>query len=225
MTERTREILTAAVDYHVKTGEPITSANLYEKYDFGIKPAMIRWELNELTEDGYLYQNHPSGGRFPTNAAYKFFAELSLSRASNQVRGLDNYRSAVKAGEMQSLLNMVSEELKVMALGYDENNKHAYRTPFHNFLENLEASQAVDVVSAIEECERLADELSTKDFFGVNGDLQIFIGRSPILRSDNLSLIASRVATSQGEWSLFLIGPKRMDYDKPIRIFKQLKRI
>jgi transcriptional regulator of heat shock response len=225
MTDRTREILEAAVDYHIKTGEPITSANLYAEYDFGIKPAMIRWELNQLTEDGFLYQNHPSGGRFPTNAAYKFFAELSLVRAGTQVRSLNQYRSAVRAGEMQNLLNMVSEELKVMALGYDETRKHSYRTPFHNFLENLEANQAEEVVSAIEECERLADELSSKNFFGTNEDLRIFIGRSPVLRSDNLSMIASRVETDRGEWSLFLIGPKRMDYDKPIRIFKQLKKI
>lgn len=224
MTDRTREILAAAVDHHIKTGEPITSANLYAQYDFGIKPAMIRWELNELTEGGYLYQNHPSGGRFPTNAAYKFFAEKSLAQAEGRVRGLNVYQSAVRSGEMQSLLNLVSDELKVMALGYDAARRQTYRTPFHNFLASLEANQAADVVSAIEECERLAGQLDPGGFFEADEDLQIFIGRSPVLHSDNLSLIASRVSTEQGDWSLFLIGPKRMDYDKPIRIFKQLKR-
>ncbi len=225
MTERNRQVLEAAVEYHIKTGEPITSSNLYEGYDFGIKPAMIRWELNELTEAGYFYQNHPSGGRFPTNLAYKFFAERSLGRAEERVRGLDTYQSAVREGEMQSLLNMASEEFKVMALGYDENKKHSYRTPFHNFLENLEASQAEDIISAIEECERLAEAISSQNLFEADEDLRIFIGRSPVLRSDNLSLIASRVETERGEWSLFLIGPKRMDYQKPIKIFKQLKNI
>lgn len=52
MRERTKEILEAGVRQFIKTGLPITSERLFEEYDFGIKPAMIRCELNALDEEG-----------------------------------------------------------------------------------------------------------------------------------------------------------------------------
>ena len=75
LKERTLDILEASVRDFIETGNPVTSERLYRKYDFGIKPAMIRWELHDLAKQNYLCQNHPSGGRIPSDKAYKFFVE------------------------------------------------------------------------------------------------------------------------------------------------------
>ena len=52
MRDRTRTILEAGIMEFIRTGLPITSERLFEEYDFGIKPAMIRCELNALDDDG-----------------------------------------------------------------------------------------------------------------------------------------------------------------------------
>ena len=48
MTDRTAQILEAAIQEYINTGDPVSSGLLYDRYDFGIKPAMIRLELDEL---------------------------------------------------------------------------------------------------------------------------------------------------------------------------------
>ena len=68
MTDRTAQILEAAIQEFINTGEPVSSGLLYDRYDFGIKPAMIRLELDELEDGGYLEQPHHSAGRVPTDS-------------------------------------------------------------------------------------------------------------------------------------------------------------
>ena len=79
MNERTAQILEAAIQGFINTGEPVSSGWLFDHYDFGIKPAMIRLELDKLEDDGYLEQPHHSAGRVPTDVGYEFFAKQLLS--------------------------------------------------------------------------------------------------------------------------------------------------
>jgi transcriptional regulator of heat shock response len=52
---------------------------------------------------------------------------------------------------------------------------------------------------------------------------QIFIGKkSPLTTSDNLSVVGGNFQIGGETISIFAIGPKRMDYKKVIRIFKNL---
>ena len=84
MRDRTQSILEASVREFIKTGKPITSEILYDVYDFGIKPAMIRLELGDLSSDGFFYQTHPSGGRYPTDKAYKYFVDSIIEKKSKK---------------------------------------------------------------------------------------------------------------------------------------------
>ena len=52
---------------------------------------------------------------------------------------------------------------------------------------------------------------------------QIFIGKkSPLTTSDDLSVVGGNYQIGDATISIFAIGPKRMDYKKVIRIFKNL---
>jgi transcriptional regulator of heat shock response len=52
---------------------------------------------------------------------------------------------------------------------------------------------------------------------------KVFIGKkSPLTRSENLSVIGGNYRVDGETISIFAIGPKRMDYKKVIRIFKSL---
>ncbi len=45
MTDRTAQIFEAAIQEFINTGDPVSSGLLYDRYDFGIKPAMIGLSL------------------------------------------------------------------------------------------------------------------------------------------------------------------------------------
>ena len=73
LTERGQQILEAVIQGFIDTKEPVSSGWLYDQYDFGIKPAMIRLELDTLEDEGYLEQPYHSAGRIPTDAGYELF--------------------------------------------------------------------------------------------------------------------------------------------------------
>ena len=76
-TKRKREIMLKAVDEYIKTAQPITSGQLNVFFK-DISSATIRNELNALESMGYLKQLHTSGGRIPTNLAYREYVNSLL---------------------------------------------------------------------------------------------------------------------------------------------------
>ena len=75
MDKRTVEILESVIRNFIKNGDAVSSKELYQERGFGVKPATIRAELNKLTKQGYLRQPHTSGGRVPTDRAYRFYVD------------------------------------------------------------------------------------------------------------------------------------------------------
>ncbi len=83
---RGQTILSAVVNEHFVTGEPVGSKTIAEKFanSSGLSPASIRNVMAELEELGLLEQPHTSAGRVPTDKGYRFFVDnllgiLSLS--------------------------------------------------------------------------------------------------------------------------------------------------
>ena len=83
---RGQTILSAVVNEHFVTGEPVGSKTIAEKFanSSGLSPASIRNVMAELEELGLLEQPHTSAGRIPTDKGYRFFVDnllgiLSLS--------------------------------------------------------------------------------------------------------------------------------------------------
>ena len=83
---RGRSILTAIINEHFVTGEPVGSKTIAEKFAnaSGLSPASIRSAMGELEDLGLLEQPHTSAGRVPTDKGYRFYVDnllgvLSLS--------------------------------------------------------------------------------------------------------------------------------------------------
>lgn len=73
--EREKEVLMGLVELFLLTGKPVGSNTLKENGFDNISSATIRNYFANLEKEGYLKQQHASGGRTPTNAAYKLYAE------------------------------------------------------------------------------------------------------------------------------------------------------
>jgi heat-inducible transcriptional repressor len=76
--DRERKVLLGLVDYYIKTGKPVGSNTLKEAGFEELSSATIRNYFAHLEEEGYLTQPHSSGGRLPTNLAYRTYAHSYL---------------------------------------------------------------------------------------------------------------------------------------------------
>lgn len=88
MTQARRmQVLRAVVEDYIHTQEPVGSATLIERHDFGVSSATIRKDMSALEQEGYLDQPHTSAGRIPTESAYRYFVDTLGGNESLRATG------------------------------------------------------------------------------------------------------------------------------------------
>jgi heat-inducible transcriptional repressor len=120
---RGRTILSAIINEHFLTGEPVGSKSVAEKFAnaSGMSPATIRSVMGELEELGLLEQPHTSAGRVPTDRGYRFFVDnllgvLSISNEDLQRIGDEYGLSIGELGETPDrLMERTSQLLSVLS--------------------------------------------------------------------------------------------------------------
>ncbi len=87
-------ILSAIINEHLVTGEPIGSKIIAEKFAnaAGLSSATIRNVMSELEDLGLVEQPHTSAGRIPTDKGYRFFVDnlIGVLTLSNEDLSLIN---------------------------------------------------------------------------------------------------------------------------------------
>lgn len=71
---REQAVLLGLVDLYIRTGQPVGSNTLKESVFQHLSSATLRNYFVHLEEEGYLTQQHSSGGRIPTAAAFRLYA-------------------------------------------------------------------------------------------------------------------------------------------------------
>lgn len=89
LDQRRAKVLRSLVESFIKTGEPVASRLLVERYGMGVSSATIRNDLAALEDQGYVFHPHTSSGRIPTDQGYRFFVDSlsgigALARAQRQ---------------------------------------------------------------------------------------------------------------------------------------------
>lgn len=228
MRERAGVILEHAIHEFIRTGLPITSEQLYRSGAFGIKPAMIRLELGALSDDGFFYQNHPSGGRFPTDKAYRFFAEQVLAEKQKQLQRNSAFSVLAErflSDAREHFIECVARYMNALSVGYDSGRDKMYESGFRELMKRLDIEDKESIVGIAEDFESLPKRLSeAHSWLDAPEELwpQIFVGQSPITRSKHLSVIAGKVVHGRESFMLIVVGPKRTDYRKPLQLFKSI---
>ena len=82
LDERKAAILRAIVSYYVRSGEPVGSKTIVERFHLPVSPATVRNEMGALEQAGYLLQPHTSAGRIPTDAGYRYFVDAWANETS-----------------------------------------------------------------------------------------------------------------------------------------------
>lgn len=114
---RERKVLIGLIEHYIKTGRPVGS-NVLKEAEFGeLSSATIRNYFASLEEDGYLTQQHSSGGRIPTNLAYRLYVEEYIHAGeANQsdVEKLQPLRTE-ETRELAAYLQHAAEHLSQLA--------------------------------------------------------------------------------------------------------------
>ncbi len=83
---RKDQVLKCIVDEFIKTGEPVGSKTLIEKYCLDCSSATIRNTMADLEKDGMIEKTHVSSGRVPSAKAYQYYLDhLDSQSLANSV--------------------------------------------------------------------------------------------------------------------------------------------
>ena len=219
MEERKKLILNTIIKEHIKSGVPVGSEILVEKYKLDFSPATVRNEMAELEDQGFIKQPYTSAGRIPTETAYNFYLEnLSDKKlAEAERRILDkllktkdefNFKQAAK------ILAKISQTAVFWA--FQRNN--LYYTGISNLLHQPEFSQSKLIYNISEIIDRL-DEIIDDIFDELKLGEQILLGsKNPF--DPNCSTVIAKYKLDGNFGLIGLLGPVRMNYEKNLALIK-----
>src|SRR3989344_8591120 len=229
---RTKSILEAGIREFIETGEPITSEKLYKKYDFGIKQAMIRWELHDLAEAIYFLQQHPSGGRIPSDKAYRFFVKEIVSGMERERLEEEGETEEIARyfarGENAKFVKQLAESLGVFGLCYEQERNMVHRSGIAELFEAIEMGNREEMRALVEDLDKISDRMEEKKIWWEEETEwpQVFIGKSPFTKSNQLSVVIRKISKKEtGNVIVMAIGPKRMDYETSLKLFEYLNQL
>ncbi len=124
--EREHKILMEVIEYYIKTGKPVGSHTLQDETILDISSATIRNYFASLEEEGYLKQQHTSGGRIPQAKGYSLYAATILRELEQKpslhpdfdfiLRLFENLEPGDLISSIQAMTSEIARKLGVAAL-------------------------------------------------------------------------------------------------------------
>lgn len=225
LNQRQKDILKAVVLEFLKDGQPISSLRLYKNYDLGIKPAMIRKELESLKDKGYLTQPYYSSGRIPSDLAYNFIIKNFIENNNEAV--VDKFLiNLLKRMELQEAAYYLANKLNILSVVIDLIKKDfIYRSGLEYLIEDvgwIDTDELKNIIKNIEYLNKKVDDLNK--IFKNKNFIKIFVGKNPFIKNDSLSIIMADYFLNNRRILVAAIGSKRINYEKIYCIFKGLKQ-
>ncbi len=233
-------LLASIIKEYIGTAEPISSKFLEKMGFFDLSSATIRAEMNELEGLGYLAQLHTSGGRVPTDRAYRFFVdnlmdETGLEPAADCKRKIKKalYETDSDPREISKtvaqLLSELSDNLVIAGVPERADFFKVGLSSLFEFPEFREFEKALRLTNFFDEFEDMFSRLEG-EFWGEPApfakdsmeDIRIFIGKENPVRNirDETVMLAKYNLPHNFRGSLTLVGPTRMDYGKNIGLIR-----
>lgn len=219
---------------HIKTGVPVGSTGLVEKYDLGVSSATIRNEMADLEEEGYIMQPHTSAGRIPTEKAYDFFLEdLKPKKVGDNIVSLfEELLREKEEADFKKVAKALSE-MTNSAVFWAFHKHNLYYTGISNLFKQPEFLSInskmptdrnyeliYDISSVIDRMEDIIDDIFEK----INDGENIWLGsKNPFGNFCGSIVIKYKLKDRVGVFGL--LGPMRMDYEKNIGIMRHIQKL
>ncbi len=231
MNERQIKIFVAVIEEYTKTGLPVGSSVLVDKYNFEVSAATLRSDMVKLESEGLLHQPHTSAGRVPTDLGYRYFVEdimpeRELSRKEQQMMQKELLQLRAQNSRLtRTTAKLLSTLSGYVAISGVPCNNDFSECGLRSLLSDVDADN-MDEICALaesldyidEKCDDLMAELS-------DGETKIFIGEeNPISKTQNYSMVVSQYEQNGEKGIVALIGPKNMKYEKNKSLIDQVKK-
>jgi heat-inducible transcriptional repressor len=222
MDDRKLTILNTIIKEHIKTGAPVGSGVLVDKYKLDISPATVRNEMAELEEEGYIIQPHTSAGRVPTEKAFGLYIS-TLKEKQLSDKDAEILKKILKDSEEMSFKQAAKEMARISgnAIFWAFHKNNLYYTGISNLFSQPEFSQPnliYDISAIIDRMDEIID-----DIFGeIKEETGILVGsNNPFC--DICSVVLTKYKKN-GKIGLFgVLGPMRMDYEKSLALVEYVK--
>lgn len=204
---------------HIKSGVPIGSSVLVDKYKLDLSPATVRNEMSDLEEDGYIRQPHTSAGRVPTEKAYRLYienlSEKKIASEENSVlskilhsKNEHSFKLAAKA------LAMFSQAAVFWAI----HRRNLYYTGISNLIsqpEFRENNLIYDISLIVDRMEEIIDDNFDRLGYGA----QILLGADNPF-SKHCSSVLAKYKLGGNIGLVGVLGPMRMNYERNFSLIK-----
>lgn len=228
ITDRQTGILNSIITEYIDLAHPVSSQLLEKKYDFGIRPASIRIEMQKLTDKGYLQQPHISSGRVPTDKGYRLFVDNIVEKESKENDFEKDFFTKLETEDNIKFIQSVTKQLADLssnfALSYLPEEKIFWKEGWESVLREPEFREEKFVFNFTQFLEKLEEDI---DGLKVDSGIKIYIGKeSPFPRIRDFSIICSRCHFPNNEEGIIsILGPKRMAYDRNISLINSLTKL
>jgi len=224
MDERKGLILSTIIMEHIKTGAPVGSGVLVEKYELDVSPATVRNDMMVLEEEGYIVQPHTSAGRVPTEKAYYLFLESLGNKKINKNDESDLkvvLDSKDEANFKETAKKLV--DLTGTAVFWAFHRHNVYYTGISNLFQQPEFAE-INVIYDISGVIDRIDEIVDGMFDQVDIGIHTLIGtENPFGHMFGTIMAKYRL---KGKTGIFgIVGPMRMDYARNLALTEFINNV
>lgn len=241
-TKRQGKLLNFIIKEYVKTAKPVGSVLVAKKANFDLSPASLRSEMYELEQAGYLSQLHTSGGRVPTDKAYRYFVDNLI--LNNEFEPVSDEKKKIKTAinstedprrlnkNIARILSDLSDNVVITKI-FDPafSRKSGAGDPdFYKiglaslveFPEFREMERIFEMTNLFDRFESMFSRIEKYFFSQFEDEFNILIGNeNPLDHIRNETMILAKYSLPDGlRGSLTMIGPTRMNYERNIGLVK-----
>jgi len=231
MNKRQANILEVVIREYQKTGQPVASGILVEKYNLKLSPATIRAEMLALDDEGLLVQPHTSAGRVPTTKAYRLFVDRLLEKKELNLKDKERIREGLKKFDEETIFSHQIAQIladfshNLGLSGFFGEQLDFHESGFSSLIEDIELCQPqsiTDILRGFDFFEKKIGEL----FSRLHEGTEVFIGEeNPIDDFKKCSMIISNYKKEGKKGFIGILGPKRMNYARNIFLVQETKKI
>ncbi|MCK5060968.1 HTH domain-containing protein [Candidatus Parcubacteria bacterium] len=224
MDERKGLILNTIITEHIKTGAPVGSGALVEKYELNVSPATVRNDMMALEEEGYIIQPHTSAGRVPTEKAYHLFLESLDSKKIN--KSDENDLAVILNSKDEANFRETAKRLADLtgsAVFWAFHRYNVYYTGISNFLQQPEFAQinvVYDISGVIDRIDEIVDGMFDQTGVGIH---TLIGAENPFGHMFGTIMAKYRLKDNIGIFGI--VGPMRMDYARNLALIKYVNNV
>jgi len=234
LTLKEKEILKLVCLESLKKEGFVGSKLLAKKLDYKYSSATIRNVFASLEKKGYLYKEHFSSGRLPTDLGWRYFVDEfvlkdKIAKSQKQIKNIEKIKKAKKDRLLVETIEKLAELSGNLALMFAFLNKSLeffYQAGISQlFLSEKLEGELEEIAKDLDNFVQLFPKWVSEKVKSENWPI-VLIGREcDLVRSGSLSVLIDSLKKEEKSMYLLLVGPKRMPYQKNIYLLEEVSKM